>query len=169
MILLPNFATSFFCLGWITFCIPDVVLDCRFHKTQQADLRKLIGSLWKWSLIPYVNMNILSGYPKVLFHNNIPTRVFFPGNRIQKNPGGQQGIDMCIFQLYLQNNNIFGRHSIQKREKKRWQICLYYTHYITSYVFYLSSNCKLWASRGKNVFINLCVPSRQHNSCQKYI
>lgn len=91
------------------------------------------------------------------FSQQLSNRVFFPGNRTQKNPGDLQGIDMCIFHLYSQNNNIFGRHSTQKRKKKRTSLFILYPLHHNLCFFYLSSHYKLWTSRGKSIFINLCV------------
>ena len=67
------------------------------------------------SLYQHVHIVWLVKSPFSQQHSN---KVFFPGNRTQKKPGDLQGIDMCIFHLYLQNNNIFGRHSTKKRKKK---------------------------------------------------
>ena len=65
-------------------------------------------------MVPYMNIYLIVCLVKSPFSQQHSNKEFLSWKQNTENPGGLQRIDMCIVHLYLQNNNIFGRQSIQK-------------------------------------------------------
>ena len=122
------------------------------------------------SLYEYVHIVCLVESPCLKHYK----RVLFPESRTQKNPG-LQGIDTCIFHLYLQSNNIFGRCDNQQRKKKRGLVCLYCTYCIINCVFVFwffftfPPSVNYEYPEGKVSSLISLFPKIQQSSCQKYI